>query len=119
MAKLTKNQEAMENLKNELREIFAEHNHQVYTELNHVSKSGMLRLIKVYVKQGNYQRDITNLIAPVIGYSLDNKGRGLRVTGCGMDMGFHVVYSLSTLLYKNEDGSYSRDGAYKLKQRWL
>jgi hypothetical protein len=32
------------------------------------------------------------------------------VQGCGMDMGFHVVYSLSQTLFN--------DG-YALKQRWL
>jgi len=43
-----------------------------------------------------------------------NGQRVLRVGGCGMDMGFHIVYSLSLALY----GS-ANDGGYTLSQEWL
>jgi hypothetical protein len=44
------------------------------------------------------------------GFRLNKNGNGLVVGGCGMDMGFHAVYTLSRILYN--------DG-YALKQRWL
>ena len=37
--------------------------------------------------------------AKALGYTMDRDREGLRVSGCGMDMGFHVVYSLSRVLY--------------------
>jgi len=41
-----------------------------------------------------------------------NGQRVVRVGGCGMDMGFHLIYSLSIALYGIEN-------AYNLKQEWL
>jgi hypothetical protein len=103
----------------ELLPLLEEHGHEVYTKLEHVSQSGMLRRISVLVQDENgFQKDITSLVAPLTGYNEDKNKPGLRVSGCGMDMGFAVVYNLSCGLY-NEPGKYDRDGAYKLKQRWL
>ena len=38
---------------------------------------------------------------------------GYKVGGCGMDMGFHLVYTLSSLLYKKDRGG------YELRHEWL
>jgi hypothetical protein len=35
---------------------------------------------------------------------------GIRVGGCGMDMGFHLVYTLSRALF---------DDGYYVKHEWL
>jgi hypothetical protein len=102
----------------ELLEMMEKHNHTVYTELEHVSKSGMLRRISCHVQdEKGYTNDITHLVSEVTEINEDKNKKGLRVTGCGMDMGFHVVYNLSNNLYNTE--GYTRDGAYKLTQRWL
>lgn len=110
-------QEAIQELNN----LFNEYGHVVYTELNHVSKSGMMRRISCYIKnESGFNKNITDLVSKIIGYNIDSRtGQGLRVSGCGMDMGFHVVYSLSCTMYRNADGSYSHDGAYKINQRWI
>lgn len=86
----------------------------VYTILEHVSRSGMQRTIKVlvpYVHDRAAVREMSgsgiDFIHPnyataiVTGYSLD-KGRGragVKVGGCGMDMGFALVHSLSERLW--------------------
>jgi len=75
----------------------------VYTKLNHVSKSGMMRVIEVLVIRDNKPRYITYQVADLLDYKMHNKIEGLKVQGCGMDMGFHVVYSLSYALY-NKSG---------------
>lgn len=81
----------------------------VYTSITHVSASGMTRHIRVYVvtryaEKGRGVRheitDITGHVAAVLGY---RRARGSRwdlvVGGCGMDMGFHVVYSLGRAMF--------------------
>lgn len=93
---------------------------RVYTVLRHVSRSGMLRHIDVYVIHDNEPRWISSLIHRAQpGHYTQAKDGSLKVTGCGMDMGFSVVYNLSSLLYKADDGGYSHDGAYSLKQSWM
>lgn len=83
----------------------------IYTIIRSVAKSGMSRVISF-----NYVEAKTNRILSLdyaIGQFLDYKPakhEGLHIKGCGMDMGFHVVYTLAQELYG--------DG-YKLVQRWL
>jgi hypothetical protein len=91
----------------------------VYTVLRHVSASGMMRGIDVYVIVDNEPRWLSRPVSRVLGIPFDEKRECLRVGGCGMDMGFHVVYELSSHLYRAPDGGYSHDGAYSLKHRWL
>lgn len=73
----------------------------LYTILRHVSRSGMSRSISVEKINGRgkiFQLDY--LIADALGMRIDERGReGLKIGGCGMDMGFHVVYTLSDALY--------------------
>jgi hypothetical protein len=104
----------------ELKKILEESDYKVYTILRHVSSSGMFRVISCFVigKDGR-PRSIDWYIEKVLGYKRDMDRDGLRVSGAGMDMGFHVVYGLSEHLYRNPDGSYSHEGAYKLKQEWV
>lgn len=103
-----------------IKELMEEHDYTIWTELEHVSQSGMLRRISCFVKDDkDYKKDITHLVSKVSGYNEDKNKPGLRVTGGGMDMGFAVVYDTSSKIYRNEDGSYSHDGAYKIKQRWI
>lgn len=81
----------------------------VNTILRHVSASGMTRDMTLLVVDADGEhRYLTWRAAQVLGWPM--KGDYLRVTGCGMDMGFHVVYSLARCLYG--------DG-YALTHRWL
>lgn len=118
----------------------------VYTILRHVSRSGMQRSIGlVYVKDNVPSDWITGQVAKVLGWALDRDRYGVKVSGCGMDMGFHLVYSLSHALFpkgfgcvgercpsndhSNGDRDYSlhhaerehwhKDGGYALLTRWL
>ncbi len=70
--------------------------------LRSVSRSGMSRVISFY-KGDSVMLDYN--ISAVCGYSMA-KGDGLSVGGCGMDMGFSVVYNLSATLYGAEGGGY-------------
>ena len=71
----------------------------VRTILRHTSKSGMSRAITVHTVTDGAVRDITWLVSQVTGYRLSQRHEGLTVGGCGMDMGFAVVYALSSALY--------------------
>lgn len=110
--KQMKEQRVLE-VRQELKTLLENSNHKAYTKLLHVSQSGMLRSIEVYTEDGT---NITDLVAELCGYTFHKTG-GLRVTGVGMDMGFHVVYDLSFKLYCEE--GYTREGAYKLNHSWL
>lgn len=70
----------------------------IYTVLRHVSRSGMYRAIDLFVMENNEPRWISHLAAKLLeGY--DNKHDACRASGCGMDMGFSLVESLSYQLY--------------------
>lgn len=113
----------------------------VYTLLRHVSQSGMMRHISVKTElEGIHDWNVAlateSKLAP---------REGIKVGGAGMDMGFHLVYNLSYVLYpdgfdciaqhlpENERGrvcpsndhsnrehlTHHRDGGYALRQRWM
>lgn len=88
----------------------------VYTILDRVSRSGMNRVIRVLIIQDGKEKNDPAIFHPnysaarLLGYSQEKRGDGLKVSGCGMDMGFHVVYSIAQAVYG--------DG-YALKHRWL
>ena len=94
----------------------------VYTQLVHVSKSGMLRKIAVHAVHKNRIVNITGLVAEVTNFKFDSKEFALRVYGVGMDMGFHVVYELGRSLFNKGIDAHGRpesDPGYALKQEWL
>lgn len=84
----------------------------VHTVLRHVSSSGMSRRIDLYrvehdgPRYGTDLRFLTGYVAAVLGYRWDDRNgkHGLVVGGCGMDMGFHVVYNLSRVLFPDGHG---------------
>src|SRR3990167_9299796 len=73
----------------------------VYTILRHVSRSGMSRTIGAQVIKDGEPVDIAAWAAKAIGQPLDRDRRGVKMGGCGMDMGFELVYNLSYWLFKN------------------
>jgi hypothetical protein len=110
----------------------------IYTRVNHVSRSGMSRNISAYVMRDNSPVNISTSVATVIGEGIANDG-GVKMGGCGMDMGFSLVYELSYALFKggfvcigencpandhsNGDRDYTphahSDAGYALRQRWM
>ena len=85
----------------------------VFTVLEHVSKSGMTRDIVVHIPTGDVRFPMkwaSGPVANVLGWSIRKNKSGIRVQGCGMDMGFHLVYSLSAALYGE---------GYALDHHWL
>lgn len=100
----------------------------IYTVCNHVSSSGMSRSISLMI--GNKDGSITKLdywYVQADGSIIDQKHGGIKVSGCGMDMGFHLVYNLGRMLWPNgtkkphgtRNGQPDTDGGYALKHQWL
>lgn len=98
----------------------------VYTSCDHVSASGMTRHISLYLVHKGEIVNITRRAAVITGWKQSDKG-GLIVGGCGMDMGFHTVYTLGRCLWPKgtrkphgtRNGAPDRDGGYAVKQSWL
>ena len=104
-------------------------NHEIRTIVRHVSQSGMTRRISCYIVSKGEIHCIDYLVSRIIGWK-QHKDGGVVVSGCGMDMGFHLIYTLSRVMYpkgfavqgvgRNGDSSgHDKDGGYKLTQRWM
>ena len=112
----------------------------VYTTVTHVAKSGMSRVITSFIIENNTPQCIDYAIAQILDNRFHKKHQGLVVHGCGMDMGFSLVYDLSRVLWpkgficrgerkcpSNDHNNGSRDyskhlhssGGYCLIQKWL
>ncbi len=113
----------------------------VYTVLRHVSTSGMSRNISVLFSNDDGIHNLDFYVARLLDAQRAKDG-SIKVNGCGMDMGFHLVYSLSRALFnsgykctgkscrsndhsnaphpKRKRGSMTHaDGGYCLNHRWL
>ena len=69
--------------------------------------------------------DWSYLVAKALDYRSDPASGGLKVPGVGMDMGFHLVNTLSYALHGTDNQpycvngrNYSRSG-YTLEHRWI
>lgn len=104
---------------------------RVYTVLRHVSASGMSRRVSLVIPTMDHDgkpavTSIDWLAARLLGYRQHDKG-GLVVTGCGMDMGFHVIYALGSALWPDgtpephgrRNGEPDTAGGYALRHEWL
>ena len=88
----------------------------IYTINRHTSSSGMSRDISlVYIKNGEPYH-INYSASKALGDRLvsRNGNDAIRVSGCGMDMGFHLVYSLSSVLFAGQERA-----GYVLNHRWM
>ena len=90
----------------------------VYTVLRSVSSSGMSRTLSLKVASEGKILDLTYYAGTVLDWPIVevNGSRALRVGGCGLDMGFHTVYTLSSILFR-EEGS-TKDAGYLLNHAW-
>jgi hypothetical protein len=50
------------------------------------------------------------VVARAVGWRLHTHHDGVKVDGCGMDMGFHLIYTMSQVVHG--------DG-YAVSQRWV
>ena len=79
--------------------------------LRHTSASGMLRRISpVLADRDGYTLNLDRYAAMIYDAPPADAGEGVKVGGCGMDMGFHLVYELASMIYG--------DG-YALRHQWL
>ena len=85
-------EEAIKRLKEEIKK-----GDTLYTQLNHVSQSGMTRHISVRQIKNNYPLNWTRLVSIALDWK-EAKNRfggynGIKVAGCVIDMGFNLVYN--------------------------
>lgn len=115
-AKLTEQTEAIERLRQ-----WVKPGDTVYCVLRHVSKSGMSRVIdlNVFDKETGDVSHIGYNAALALGYGYDRKREGIKIGGCGMDMGFALVYELSRKLFAGTLDAEGKDPGYLLNHRWL
>ena len=98
----------------------------VYTILRHVSRSGMQREIGIVIIKDGVDIHPNYAVSKALGMRQGNRD-GIIVGGCGMDMGFHLIYCLGRAMWPNgtpephgkRNGELDSDGGYALKQRWL
>lgn len=83
----------------------------VFTVLRHVSASGMSRSIDAYRIGPEVDRDGAAIVSRLswgackaTGFAYNNRHEAIRVGGAGMDVGYHIVYSLSRALYPDGFG---------------
>lgn len=119
----------------------------IYFVVTHVARSGMQRSIEFYIPatcvenetvigvMGSTRKPVRRLtieritweMSRILGYRIDQKNGGLVVGGCGMDMGFHCVYTLGRALFPEgtrkphgmRNGKPDSDGGYALKSRQM
>jgi hypothetical protein len=130
---------------NRLREIVAP-GAQISCILRHVSRSGMSRRISlIFGNPDGTIVDLTRLAARALGEPVKQRGEyvqdaGMTVSGCGMDMGFDLVYRLGIVLFPKWEcigercnhNSHCNDhnaprgsgimhsgGGYALRHRWI
>ena len=123
MTKKQQKQEEFEYAKKQLLEFFVKEGDTVYTVIRSVAPSGMSRTMSLKVAKNGKIVDLTYYASIVLDYPLVevNGSRAIRVGGAGMDMGFHVVYSLARVLFreKYEGQPDAVDAGYSLDQAWL
>ena len=84
----------------------------IYCVLRSVSKSGMSRTIDFFTIDNERPQHLSGLIKMALGYKF-GKNAGLVIGGCGMDMGFHVVYTVSSVVFGGTRGG------YEIKSQWI
>ena len=111
---------------------------KIYCNMRRVSRSGMFRAISLHIVTAHGIRDISSYAGDLM-ENYNKKYYACSMSGCGMDMGFALVYNLSRALYgkgfecigkgcpsndhSNGDRDYTphthMDGGYCLKHEWL
>ena len=86
----------------------------VFTSLEHVSQSGMSRVIQLHIFRGDARSPRHYVLgypaAKLLGMKYDDRREGVKIGGGGMDMGFALVYDLASVLF---------DDGYALRHEWI
>jgi len=82
----------------------------IHSIIRSVSNSGMSRNISFKITDKDNMLDLSYHIAKALQYPFNDKKHAVKISGCGMDMAFHVIHNLSRVLFN--------DG-YKLKSNIL
>ena len=98
----------------------------VYCTLRSVSRSGMQRRISLHTVNNGELISLDWYAARCMHYRQSDKG-GLIVNGCGMDMGFALVYDLGATVWPEgttkphamRNGEPDTAGCYALKSVWI
>lgn len=99
---------------------------KVFVKCDHVSRSGMMRHLDLYATHKGELIRLTGYAADLLDYRTTDRG-ALKVGGCGMDMGFAVVYELGRALWPKgtskphgtRNGEPDTCGGYALKHSWM
>jgi hypothetical protein len=99
---------------------------KIYCNLLSVSASGMSRRIDLLIVENGEIKNISFAASIVTGRKHSDKG-GIVCNGCGMDMGFDLVYSLGSALWRDgtpaphgsRNGEPDSSGGYALKHEWI
>lgn len=99
---------------------------RVFTRVDHVSSSGMSREISCFISRGREVINISWYVARALEYT-QGKNDGIKIQGCGMDMGYHIIYSLGAVLWPNgtrkphstHNGEPALSGGYALRHSWV
>ena len=92
-------------------------NKTIYTILRRVSSDGMNRIIDMFHIENSKPIHIHFNTSRIFQKRIQSSnGYGYKVGGCGMDMGFHLVNSLSYTVSRYLD--HELDG-YRFKQEWF
>jgi hypothetical protein len=81
---------------------------KIYCTVRSVAKSGMSRKMSLFIVHNGHIEGITGLADNILQWGTDDNGY-LKVSGCGMDMGFHTVYSLSYSLFEGDGDALTRE----------
>lgn len=104
------NKQGKEDLKKELRQ-YIKKGAVVFTALGQSpSPSGMYRHIKMLVINKDRILNLSYSIAQLTEWTYKDKTSSIGVSGCGMDMGYHLVHNLGYYLY---------DDGYSIKHQWI
>lgn len=119
----TKNTEQRQAI-DELRELL-EPGETIWTVVRHVSKSGMARAIDAYVFRTDestgqpYKLWLSPKIARACGMQFHQKYEAVWLQGCGMDMGFHLVNTLSYALHGYETTDETPKPGFTFRHEWI
>ena len=104
----------------------------VYTILESRSASGMRRHIRVLIPYIDEKGKISfyhpdHAVSKILDLRRHEKREGVRIDGCGTDMGFEIVYRLGCALWPEgtpephgvRNGEPDSEGGYALNHRWL
>jgi len=71
----------------------------IYTKCIHVSRSGMYRVIDVYIARGKEIIRLSYSVSAACGLRYDRHHEGIGIGGCGFSAGDSIVHDIGRVLY--------------------